>query len=182
MLLGDASANVQTQTDARVLPGIDVGRPMESVEDVRLVGRGDPDAVIRDGDTDLAGLAPGPDLDFRAAVAVLQAVLDEVVDELLEAPAVIVAGQPTVRLEDDPLLLWTRALGDVPEQIGDVDGLAANLELALLDARCVEQILDERGEPPGLARDPGDGRLVRCELGLAAGAQLEDLRLSEQRR
>src|SRR5258708_16004613 len=154
MLLGDAAANVQTQADARVPAGVDVGRAVEAVEDVRQVGGRDPDAVVLDGDADLAIVAPGPDLDLGVADAVLEAVLDEVVDELLDPPPVVAAGQPTIRLEDDPVLMRKVAVSEVPPHLSQLHGLPADLEIPFLDPQRITQILDETGPPTGHARVP----------------------------
>src|SRR5258708_38488652 len=83
---------------------------MEPVEHARQVRRWDADAVIPDADPDLPILPPGPHLDGAFLVAVLEAVVDEAVDELFDTPRAEAAGQRVAAFDDDPPRLGPGAL------------------------------------------------------------------------
>ena len=57
-----------------------IGGPVEFVEDMRHVGRGEPHAVVRDVDGNPSPFRPG----FQPDGRVLQSVLQRIVDEVLE--------------------------------------------------------------------------------------------------
>ena len=182
VLFDDAAANVQAEPDARVTARIHVRCPAEPIEDAGHVVSRDPDAVIAHGEVGRATVAPRPDFDRTVLAAVLEAVLDQVVQELLDPAAIKGAGEPLARVDDDPLVARARALRDLTDDLSDVEGLAPDLELPFLDPRRIKEILDERGEPPGLPRDTRDPGLMGREGGIALEPQLEDLGLAEEGR
>src|SRR5438046_2490964 len=67
------------------------------------------------------------------------------------------------------------AASDLARELDQVDRLALANELALLEPRGVEQLQDERGQPPALADDPLQAGKVSRRQRLRLGTPLQEL-------
>src|SRR6267378_5871382 len=129
---------------------------VELLEDLALLAGRQPRPAVGDVHDDLVALATGLHVDRLAAGRVLRRVLEQVDEHLLHQQAVDVHGWQVLGQPRGDLAVAQR-LGQPGErdadQLFDGDPLAPELEAAGLQARDVEQVVDEAIEPLGLVAD-----------------------------
>ena len=155
VVLDDLLADGKAQARALGLVGEGVAHLLEALEDLGLIGRTDSHSRVGHADHDLAAAPLGPAGD-RARVGELHGVGDQVDHHLDQA--VGIAGDAG-QIRADPLL-EVEALrleerrgggGGAIDDLAHVDGFHVPLELARLDLREVEHVVDELGQPLALA-------------------------------
>ncbi len=119
------------------------------------LARRDADALVAHAHDDLAVLLGQPHADRATPRRVLDGVGEQVVQHLLEVVAV--GGDDRRRrwcLEHDVVGCrgGLHAVGQLADQLGEVELGELELDLALLDARDVEQLVDEPRQLARLAR------------------------------
>ena len=162
----------------------------EEIEHLRQHVRVDADAGVGDADDRLTGavaVVPGPvdrELDPPAVAGVLDRVGEQVADHLGEPDRVADGDQRTVgqhALEPLPPLGGERpgGLQRAPDDVGEVDPLGAQRDLAARDARDVEEIVDE---PDEVADLPAEHVERRREQRLGRRRELHELHRVRDRR
>ncbi len=139
-------------------------RLVEAVEDVRQVFGGNADAVVGDGQRDVAAMAGGAEAHRAAGRGVTKGVGREVLHGLFETHRI--AHHPNVivmRFDHDRHALVLGglgvALGDALEDLVDVDVLLLEGQAAGLESSEIEQVLDEPLDALALLLDHLDGAL-----------------------
>src|SRR5256885_5524538 len=127
---------------------------MEPLEDLREVAGGDPDALV--GHIDEGFTVPLGDVhaDLAPIGAVLDGVLDQVLNDLTDPARVVGADDRRVRRHTYPAALVAIAASDLARELDQIDRLALPDELALLEPRRIEELRNQRPKPPGLRLDP----------------------------
>ncbi len=142
-------------------------RALERLEHAPLVGLGYPDALIEDREASDGPVPVGDDPD-RLSGAVLHGVREQVRRDLLEPQPIPLAHDGAFRLHvertSSQLGLLAQPPDDVPHEGRQIHRLTRQGEPPLLDAREVEQAVDQQAEPADLAlerrerrRQPGRG-------------------------
>ena len=154
MLLHDALAEKEAKSHSREAAVVDIRGAMEPLEDLREVAGGDADALI--GHIDEGFTVPLGDVhaDLAPIGAVLDGVLDQVLDHLTDPARIVGADHRRVRRHADPAALVAVAASDLARELDQIDRLALPDELALLEPRRIEELENERRQPPGLPHDP----------------------------
>lgn len=156
----DEAADDRQAEAEPTLGAVDRARALdEPIEQIgEQVGR-DPHAVVAHDHDDLVIDAFAEQRDPALAVGVLGRVGEEIRDHLTQARLVAVDEQVGLELdlEQVPALLEDRATGldRLRDDVGELDRPAVELDLALRDARDVEQIVDQHDDVADLALDHG---------------------------
>ena len=170
--LGDRTGDVEPQARAGLREAV-VAHPAELLED-DLLGLGrDAGPVVAHAHGDDAVLAGGGDLDLVAVDRVLDRVRQQVPEQLAQPLAVSLHGGKRGRdaRRHAHLVLAERDDGGrLPDELLDVHRVEGVRERPRLDARGVENVADEVGEPGGLALDQAEERLALLRRQLAPTA------------
>ena len=159
----------QPEPSALNLRGDDVGGTVERFEDARLICCVDPDAAVGDGDADLAARWSAADANRLATGAVLDRVVNQVLEDAPQRRLVAqnrrqVVGN--VELHDQPGCLdqRRRRRDDIADQWSDADRPQRKPPLTRLNAGKLQNLLDHLGQPPAFGAHqlaiPSDSRLV----------------------
>ncbi len=147
----------EREADAAALegPGAGVLDAVEPLEEVRQLLGGDARPGVAHGQPDAAALAPQPDLDF-ALEGELEGVREQVEDDLLPHLAVHVdrlAERRAVHDEPQPGALdgRTEDAAEVRRERGQVGGLVRRLDASGLEAREVQERVDQLQQAQGVA-------------------------------
>jgi hypothetical protein len=152
----------------------------EHVEDPRQHDLGNADAGVLHLETGLAVLLTDSDVDAAAALGVLDRVGQEVREHLGEARDVAVDMDRPLghrEMDHEPGLVdrGAHGLDRVEREPGQRDALLPELDLALADAREVEQVVDQPDHLPELP-------LPSCRAASACGPSRTTVRICRQLR
>src|SRR5712691_1687414 len=168
-VLGDGEA----QAGAAELAGARSVDAIEALEDARLVGGGDADAGIGDGEDDFGAAGFGADRDLAARERVLRGVVEQILQDFREAAAVAGdVGYAVEGLDGNGDFLFggamARSLHAGFDELRDAD--AANFEFQAVGVHFREhqQILGEAREAAGVLDD--DFEKVPAMLRIVHGA------------
>ena len=133
-----------------------VGGALEPAEDPLLVAGRDAEPLIADDEPRVSPLRPDADVD-RLAVPVLDRVRDQVRHDLLEPLAIPAADGALPRVDGQPAAEARRLVdeprADLARDLGQIDRVDLELELAGRQARDVEQVVDEAAQARRLRVD-----------------------------
>src|SRR5216684_4686003 len=88
MHFDDVLGNGQTEARAACLAGARGVHAIEALEDARLIGGGDADAGIGDGEDDFSVARFGTDRNLTARERVLRGIVEQILQDFREAPAI----------------------------------------------------------------------------------------------
>ena len=135
MLLHYALANKEAEAHPGETAVVHVSAAMEALEDLREVAGGYADALVGHVDERLAVALVYSDAHLAAIRAVLDGVLDEILEDLTDAARVVGADDRRVGDDRDRVALVAVAAGDLAGELDQVHRLALADELSLLQAR-----------------------------------------------
>src|SRR5258706_14503090 len=136
MLFDDPPEDVQAQAHAVETPIVDIRCARKTLEDARKICCRDANPRVLDGDARVTVLLPDFDPDGRALRTVLLRVLDQVLEQLLDAATVIHADHRCVGLDGTGLVSAVMR-ADLLRKCCEVHRLAFANEPTLLEARPV---------------------------------------------
>ena len=175
----------QRQADAEpALATVDGGRTLlEQLEQPREKRRADTGTVVLHGDRDLRGGALQGDVDQAAAVGVLRRVRQQVGEHLHQPGRVAVNPNLVFRqVHGQAVAAFLKqrfgGLDGAPDHLAQLEGLAFEFQLALNDAGCIQQVIEQVGQVLGLALDD----LMLAGKLLALAAQFKQVQHGDDRR
>src|SRR5712692_1527078 len=181
MLLDDPAADEEPEAHAVEAAIVDVRSARETIEDVRQIGCGDTDPAVLHREPRLALLLPHPHGDRVAVWTVFARVLEQVLQQLLDASPIPHADDRIALLELH-LRLLGHALAHLARDRREIDRLAVGDQLSAIEPVRVEQIRDLRGQSLPLAHDSAYADEVRRRGRLTEGLALEELGLRDDGR
>ncbi len=162
MSLGDRAGDEEPEPGSRLRAAFDVGAP-ELLEDSRLLVARDPRPTVSHRDPHRPVRRCGRDAHLTALRRVLDRVLDQV-PEHLPKPGTVAADRrerSSHRGDDRHFLLREhRRLDGLVDDATQIDLVEAIAERPRLDARRVEDVADELGQPRRLVADERKKRLA----------------------
>jgi len=157
--LGDRADDRQPQAGAATPPRAGALAPVEGLEEMFLIGGGDPFAVVAYHERDrqpirLRHRRP-PDTDDPVRVGVLRGVHDQVVERALEEIGIGGEGEGRAGIERDgpPLGQSPRLTERIGQEMCQLEFLSLHRQ-GRIEARQVEQLLGQASQPRDIAVHP----------------------------
>jgi hypothetical protein len=147
---------------------------IEAFEDALLIGEGDSDAGVGDGDNGFVIARGSAEIHAAAGRSVLHGVVEEILENFAEQAGIAAHGGKLGRIgkiEGDIALAGFEKRGGSAafDEFGDGDGLILNIELSRFDARELQEIVGETAEARGVvANDFKEAAIIFFVLERAA--------------